>query len=477
MTFRVPLFARVAFCASIAGLAFSTAIRAEAFRLVREATVDAGACNFETGKWGTSINGQTFQQEALVSHHGYQYAAYFAGAGHPAVARRALPAGAWETIVFEDHGPVTHSNVHNVIVIGIAERDGTVHLSFDHHADTLKYRRSITGLASVPGKHAWKRQVFGPITNHLGDGTRIDAVTYPSFFSAPDGTLTFAYRTGGSGNGDWHLHDYREGKWSRLGMLFSKAGTYEGKTARSAYPNPFRYDRNNRLHVTWCWREAGGNLTANHDLGYAFSDDRGRTWRNNAGDPVVALAGSGGGTSGAISVDTPGMTVLPLRYAWGMMNTTTQFIDAKRRVHVVVWRNPDDAPSATLDKNRWKYHHYWRDVDGSWREQVLPFKGRKPQVVLGSMGDLHVIFGTGENLNYDNVDPGTHLAIATATEARGWKDWRVEYPLGKRRFHGEPLLDVGRWERERVLSVYFQEKPSLAGEPSPLWVLDFKPVR
>jgi hypothetical protein len=453
-----------------------SAAASPALTLVRDTVADARAFNFPSGKWGASINGQTFQQEALVSYRGYQYAAYYAAPGHPAVARRALPDGAWQQAVLSDYGPVRHGNVHNVIVIGIAPSDGSIHLAFDHHAQSLKYRRSIPGVASDPAKHPWTPALFGPTRDNLDDGRRIGGVTYPQFFSSSDGVLTFAYRTGGSGNGDWHLREYRDSRWHPLGLLFSKAGEYAGKTSRSAYPNPFRYDRNNRLHVTWSWREQGSDLTGNHDLAYAYSDDHGRTWHDNAGEFVAALSASDR-PARAISVDNDGTIALPLRHAWGMMNTTTQFVDGKGRVHVVVWRNPDDAPAATVDKNRWRYEHCWRGVDGVWQRRMLPFKGRKPQIVADDKtGRLHVVFGENDKLNYDGTDPGVNLAIATAEERDGWTAWNIQRPLPKLRFHGEPLLDVGRWERERVLSVYFQQQPSAAGDPAPLHVIDFAPA-
>jgi hypothetical protein len=66
--------------------------------------------------------------------------------------------------------------------------------------------------------------------------------------------------------------------------------------------------------------------------------------------------------------------------------------------------------------------------------------------------------------------------IATATEAGGWTDWVVQPHSSFRRLVGEPLLDMGRWERERILSVYHQQEPATAGAPAPLRVTDFAPT-
>ncbi len=444
-------------------------------RLLRSTVVDASALNFSSGAWGTAPNGQTFQQDGLISYLGYQYAAYWSSLRRPAIARRALPDGDWETIVFDDYGPIFHTDVHNVVAVGVCPADGTLHLSFDQHATQLRYRRSIAGVATNPAAHAWTRSLFGATTSALVPGQSLSSVTYPQFFTRSDGRLQFCLRDGGSGNGDWYLYEYADGAWQRLGMLFSRAGVYQGKTTRSAYPNQFRYDPTGRLHVTWGWREQGTDLTGNHDLAYAYSDDFGRTWRNNS-EAVVATLGGGSGPASAISINTPGHVVLPVRYNWGLMNTTTQFTDSKGRVHTTLWRNPDDAPSATTDKNRWRHYHCWRDPEGVWHERMLPFQGRKPQLVVDDAGNVHVIHGVGPELNYEGVTPGTCLAVATATEASGWTDWIVQPFTGAISYDGEPIFDYGRWERERVLSVYFQEHPATSGQPSALCVLDFVPA-
>lgn len=445
-----------------------------ALRLISNSEITAGGLNFATGDYGTCINGQTFQQEALVSYRGYQYAAYFDASRRPAVARRALPNGPWEKIVFSDYGPISHTDVHNVNVIGICPEDGTIHLSFDHHVSGLHYRRSLPNVANNPASYTWTQSLFGSTTSALVPGNSLGSVSYPQFFATPQGKLQFCYRTGISGDGDWHFYEYSSSGWQRLGMLFSRAGTYGGKTSRCAYPNQFRYDDRGRLHITWSWREQGSDLRGNHDLGYVYSDDFGRTWRNNAG-AVSALLNGAAGSANAVTVNTPGHIAYPVKYNWGYMNTTTQAVDSHGRVHVIAWRNPDSAPASTVDLNQWRYFHYWRDDSGAWHEQLLPFYGRKPQVVFDGRGNMYVVFGQGTNLNYHGADPGVHLAIATATEASGWTDWIIVSEVTGRQYAGEPLLDIGRWERERILSVYFQEKPAIAGSASSLRALDFRP--
>ena len=67
-----------------------------------DSVIVSNALNFASGPFGTCINGQTFQQEALVSFKGWQYATFFAEGGVLCAARRRLPDGAWQTIRFTE---------------------------------------------------------------------------------------------------------------------------------------------------------------------------------------------------------------------------------------------------------------------------------------------------------------------------------------------------------------------------------------
>ena len=77
-------------------------------------------------------------------------------------------------------------------------------------------------------------------------------------------------------------------------------GTFDTSTSRCAYPNSVRYGPGARLHLSWCWRENPPDepldLRTNHDLCYAYSDDFGRTWKNNLGAEIGQhLPGPGAG--------------------------------------------------------------------------------------------------------------------------------------------------------------------------------------
>ena len=434
----------------------------------RDSIVDLTGLNFPEGRWGTCVNGQTFQQEGLLTCGDHQYAAYFAADGILAIARRQLPDGAWETIRFADYVMLPGNDTHNVASLGICPADGSIHLAFDHHVQPLHYRRSIPGLALEPRRHAWTAELFGPISAELVPGRALAELTYPQFLTTPEGRLQLLYRLGWSGDGEWHLAEYApEHGWQELGLLISRHGSYRHSTSRCAYPNPLRYAADGLLHLTWSWREGvePRNLTTNHDLLHAFSADRGRTWNDGSGRRIGVTG------SQPIAIDTPGIAALPTTFGWGQMNTTTQYVDRLSRVHVVSWLNPRDAAGPSLDMNTWIYLHCWRDLQGTWHENRLPFAGRKPQLVLDQQDTAYLVFVDGSERNYHGSDHGGRLRVACAAAEDGWTRWNfLDVPEGN--FVGEPLLDPLRWQRDRVLSIYLQGRPEMAGQPSPLHVID-----
>lgn len=444
------------------------------FQPLRDTILDAHALTFPKGRWGIGVNGQPYQQEALVTFGGYQYATHFGAGGRLCVARRRLPGAEWEVITFTDHTMADHNDTHNVSVIGICPRDGTIHLSFDHHCDPLRYRRSVPGLATRPEEIPWNAASFGAITGELVPGESFEKFTYPQFYATPQGNLQLLYRLDWSGNGDWYIAEYagETGQWTVLGMLLSRVGTHGESTSRCAYPNPIRYDASGRLHLTWCWRENLG-LQGNHDLCYAYSDDFGRTWFGNDGGPVAVLSAAPA-QARAIALDTPGIIFQEIPENWGMMNVTTEFIDGRGRLHVVAWQNPLGAAGPNMNLNAWGYVHYWRERDGTWSNRLLPFVGRKPQLAVAKNGSAFLVFCKGPQLNYENAVAEGRLMVARATEAAGWSDWAIVWQ-SERDFIGEPLIDGDRWREDEILSVYSQELPGQPGEPSPLHVFDFAP--
>ncbi|KYF56273.1 hypothetical protein BE08_09745, partial [Sorangium cellulosum] len=407
--------------------------------------------------YGGYVNGESFQQDAIVSFNGYQYTAFWNRNRNVVLARRKLPAsrgeaaGPWEKFDFTDHR-LSADDAHNTISLGVAPGDGTLHLAFDHHGDTLRYRRSVTGLLTDPEGVAWAAASFGAVSSALVGSNTVRLVTYPRFVTEPGGDkLLFSARIGESGSGDEHLWEYDTAThaWSSLGEYI------EGTDASmNAYLHGLAYTRGGaRLHAAWCWRDTP-NATTNHDLLYVYSDDHGRTWHNNAGEKVA--------TTGASFVHrgTAGLSVWPIGQDRGLINQEHMTVDASGRVHVLLSHLPDgeaDNANFTSARSRSEFFHYVRDTDGTWTRHGLGLR-----VIENFRGKLAI--SSTENVYAILPD----LRIAGASPIDGYATWTLLDDTDAGRFFSDPLIDAVRLEGSDELTVYYPERNSVN-----IWGLEY----
>ncbi|KAI1497016.1 hypothetical protein F5X99DRAFT_45521 [Biscogniauxia marginata] len=403
-----------------------------------------------------AINGYAFQQDAIQSFNGWQYACFYSslsGAAEPLyvhLSRRKLPHGSWETLVFDDY-PQTTDDGHNTVQLGVCPGDGTVHLSYDHHCDRIRYRHSIAGIAESPEDFKWEAKLFTPTLYHLPglqtEDELLGYITYPRFVQL--GTdLLFSFRTGKAGLGDDHICVYKPGAGG-----YALLGTHLKGVDNNPYVHGLDY-RNSRLYATWVYRgfvwyagwddpgdtqhkqQAGPNAaTNNHDICFAYSDDGGRTWRNGAGAAVADLERGQG-----VAPDAPGIVAFEIPKGSGLTNQEAQAVDHAGGVHVL---NRDGVGG----EQRWK--HYYRSPDGSWVQHALPhvegvFGGKRGQLAVSKNDDLYLVLP-------DHTSPV--LSILKATKEGQYADyelvWRGDgYPPT------EPLVDRTRLDYDDVLSVF-----------------------
>ena len=451
--------------ALVLGYLSSITLHASDLDVLKITTLDESGLTFATGtktKFSTNINGRSFQQHAVYTFNGWQYATCYDANRNVVLGRRELPDGDWELIRFLDY-QITSSDAHNVTVLGICEGDGTLHLAFDHHAHDLNYRVSEPGVATSPESVTWDASLFGPVTDNLGSVGKLTSVTYPRFFNAPNGNLMLYYRYRGSGNGDGFIQEYdaTSHDWTPgLGKFIGSTGTYNGarstnSTSRNPYLNGIYY-AGERIHVTWGWRESSGGAAYNHGLNYAYSDDHGRTWFNNAGTQI------GTTNSTIITIDSPGLIVADIPQNEGLSNQYTSWFYPDGRAHVIVERNNF-------------YEHHFRTADGRWDFEVLDFEGSRPDMVGDVNGDLFLVYTAEDRLK---IAKGVRNAAGDS-----WT-WKQIYSRADATEIGEGLIDRGRWEADGILSVYGQEQPAtqldygsgtmIDGMPAPVHVIDFR---
>jgi hypothetical protein len=447
---------------------------------------------------GQGINAVHCQQDAMVTHKNHQYVAYYDANRRVSIARRKLPAGQWSIIHFTDYF-FENNDDHNTICMGVCPGDGTIHLTFDHHIDSLHYRVSRKGVASHPETIKWEASLFGPIVSELEKGRTLIGLTYPRFWQTPEGNLQLCYRVGSSGGGDRMLVDYdaATSTWINTRQIDSGKGefqdTFNKSPSRCSYPNGYDYGPFGRLHVTWVWRER--TQGANHGIMYAYSEDRGKTWLNNQGKVLAEPP----------HIGSPGIKVVDISRAYSLINSQSQAVDSKGRIHTVMWHTTDETLEAAKTKpgksqECWgppdarRYHHYWRDKNGTWQHTELPWvAGNIPKLFMDKNDNAYLIYGgakQGTLMKLHNVDH--NLTIAAATANSNWTDWEIIH-VEKGPFFSDMLGDLYRWKKEGVLSVIVQdsprqqhgpnysyqkvvrpgETPQQGDEPTPLRILDF----
>jgi hypothetical protein len=366
------------------------------------------------------LNGQAYQQNAIMTCNGYQYAVYWNSARHVCIYRKNLSTGVAQTLELTDYTN-TLDDSHNNIMMGICPTDGTIHLSFDHHDTLLNYRKSVNNLANNPGSFTWVAANFGAV-QHNFTGTSIHLVTYPRFITAPSGNMLFECRIGSSGNGDAYLWEYSgtAGAWTSLGKYID--GVVSGQ---NPYLFGINYDQSGRLHVTWCWRVSPDGST-NHDLYYAYSNNNGRTWYDNAGTQR--------GTTGTTPM-TMAMTsirVWTINQNRGYINQESQAVDRRGRVHVLASCLPDatgNITDFTTARAQAVVYHFYRDTAGVWHRNLLNVlaKSNRGQIAFDSLNNAYATL--------------YNVRLLGATARSNWTDWSMLDAAEDNRFYSEVLMD------------------------------------
>ncbi|UUU28944.1 BNR repeat-containing protein [Streptomyces sp. CA-210063] len=415
------------------------------------------------------VNNNSFQKNALLTYKGYQYAVWYTADRNAVVGRRVLGSGTWSTVKVGH--TLRYNDSHNVISMGVSEVDGRLHLNMDSHSDGFTYVKSVAGLMDNPAGLSWTTSRFGAPQSTLDGLALTSQFTYPQFISMPDGKLQLSYRAGISGNGRNALAEYNGTSWTNLGEWTSSTGTYTSEhgssTARNMYLHGIDYDRNGRLHAMFTWREQngavmcnGGGIT-NHDTGYVYSDDLGRTWRNNAG----AVVGTTGG-SDKVSVTDTGLVVDALNPDHSLMNQESQWTDSAGRPHAIISYVPGRFGQCTTNyvadrTANGRAFLVRKSSSGAWAKTEIPVplnSSQRTKLVMDKYNNAYAIFPFGR--------------IAGASAASGHTDWKILFDGSGLNAFGEVVFDESRIAQDNVLSVMYQVKSS-GTTPSALRVIDF----
>ncbi|MGW2235053.1 BNR repeat-containing protein [Streptomyces sp. NPDC001759] len=415
------------------------------------------------------VNNNSFQKNGLLTYKGYQYAVWYTSTGNAVAGRRALTASSWSTVTLSH--VLKTSDSHNVISMGVSKVDGRLHLNMDSHSDGYFYVKSVAGLLDNPATTAWTSSVFGAVQTSMDGLALTSQFTYPQFVSTPEGRLQLSYRVGISGNGRNALAEYDGSNWTALGEWSSSTGTYTSShgssTARNMYLHGIDYDVDGRLHSFFTWREQNaavmcnsGGIT-NHDTGYVYSTDRGRTWRNDAGTQVATT-----GTSDTVAVTDSGLVVDSLNPDHSLMNQESQWTDSTGLPHAIISYVPGRFGQCTTNyvadrTANGRAFHVRKNASGTWTKTEIPValnSSQRTKLVLDKYDNAYAVFPFGR--------------IAAASKASGYTDWTVLYDGSDLNAFGEVVIDEPRTKYDNVLSFMYQEKSS-GTTPSALHVVDF----
>ena len=416
------------------------------------------------------VNNNSFQKNGLLTYKGYQYAVWYTADRNAVVGRRVLGGSTWSTVKVGH--TLRYNDSHNVISMGVSKVDGRLHLNMDSHSDGFTYVKSVAGLMDNPAGLTWTASRFGAPQSTLDGLALTSQFTYPQFVSMPDGKLQLSYRAGISGNGRNAIAEYNGTSWTNLGEWTSSTGTYTSEHGssgvRNMYLHGIDYDKNGRLHSFFTWREQngavmcnGGGIT-NHDTGYVFSDDRGRTWRNDAGTVVGTTGGSD-----KVSVTDAGLVVDAINPDHSLMNQESQFTDSAGRPHAVISYVPGRFGQCTTNyvadrTANGRAFHLRKTATGTWRKTEIPValsSSQRTRLILDKYDNAYAILPFGR--------------IVAASAASGHSDWKTLFDGSGLNAFGEVVVDETRIAQDGVLSILYQVRSS-GTTPSALRVVDFR---
>jgi hypothetical protein len=308
----------------------------------------------------------------------------------------------------------------------MADKNGYLHVAWNHHNSQLNYSQSM----SIGSLDLTEKMVMTGVEEY--------AVTYPQFYRLPSGNLIFLYRAGSSGNGNLSINyfDVNKRDWSKL-----QKNLIDGEGKRNAYWQA-AISSEGTIHLSWVWRESW-DVSTNHDVCYAKSDDGGINWKKSTGEKY----------------DLP-ITVKNAEYACRipefseLINQTSMCVDKDGLPYIATyWRDSISAvPQYYLIYNDGKK---WRNIRVSRRKTDFTLSGggtkripiSRPLILVDYKKTFYLIFRDKERNNFASV------SICKDLESNVWEILDLtSYSLGM----WEPTYDTELWKSENILHLFVQ---------------------
>jgi hypothetical protein len=364
--------------------------------------------------------------------------------------KRKLSSAKWDLLTTNLKGNV--GDAHNSISI-MTDGDGYLHMAWNHHGNALHYCKS-----TAPGslKMMPETQMTGLLEHK---------VTYPEFYSLPNGDLLFFYRDGQSGQGNLVINHYstKEKKWQ-----LRHHNLIDGEKKRNAYWQAC-VDVKGTIHVSWVWRETS-DVASNHDMCYARSTDGGITWGNSKGEkynlPINA---------------TTAEYVCRIPEKSELINQTSMYANEEGVPFIAsYWKDKGDSIP--------QYHVIYNS-NNEWQVQNLGL--RKTAFTLSGSGTKRIPISRPQIISWKK-DGKNSVAVIFRDEERGSKaliafnndiavnKWRMDLLTNTSVGSWEPSYDTELWKNKKQLNLFvqFTDQKDSEGKadiaPQPVKVLNIK---
>jgi BNR repeat-containing family member len=397
-----------------------------------------------------SVNTVVFRKNSLCTYKNTQYISYYNNDGFVVVGKRKLFSSKWTLQITKLRGNV--ADAHNSISI-MVDGDGYLHIAWNHHGNQLHYCKSIEpgSLQMTP-----EMQMTGLLENK---------VTYPEFYSLPNGNLLFFYRDGQSGQGNLAINHYstKERKWQ-----LQHHNLIDGEKKRNAYWQAC-VDAKGTVHISWVWRESA-DVASNHDVCYARSTDGGMSWENSNGEKYQL----------PINASTAEY-VCRISQNSELINQTSMYANEEGVPFIAsYWKEKGDSIP--------QYHVIYK-TNNQWQTQNLGF--RKTSFSLSGMGTKRIPISRPQivcwkkegkdaaAVIFRDEELGGKATIAVANNIVDNK-WELKELTAISVGSWEPTYDTELWKKKQQLNLFMQFTVQKDGEgkaaiqPQPVQVLSFK---
>ncbi len=453
--------------------------------IVQAATPDVSYTTLSANAYGTTdINSVGIIRDNLTTFDGYQYAAFYDNNGNIVLGRRSSNAAQWSLVTTGYQISSTLlSDDHNVIAIGI-DSNGYMHMSWGMHNNPLNYVISTTPVTGTgwSGSSLAFTTVGTPVDAATGVNTNNNEVTYPEFYTTPQGDLLFSYRNGGAGGGSGNGNNYFD-IYNPATKAWTQDFTINGEaTSVNGYINRLAYTSTGTLMMSWTWR-ATPNWQTNSNIMFAQSSDNGGAWTTQSG---VSEESSQGGIT-----QSTGQIVESIPQGSSLINQSNMAVDDNNNPLIATWYAPGSLNGGGNNTRQYMLDYYngasWQtsqitdrpageayDSSGAYVRQLA-----RPVVLVDKQDRVLVIMRYNNDVNADGTPnsaaalPGTAaaaggivVAYAQLTEKNGlsslgsWSYLTLDNAdLGQ----WEPTYDAALWQSSNILDL-FVEPVGINGE-------------